>query len=436
MANVVAIVGRPNVGKSTLFNRLVEERKAIMDDESGVTRDRHYGIATWSGKYFNVIDTGGYVPDTKDFIEKSIRKQVSLAIDEANAILFLLDCKTGLTAEDKEFAQFLREIDKPIMVVANKADNYKLGLMANEFYSLGLSDQIYSISSTNGAGTGDLLDDLIKYLPEEGEQDPYAGIPKVAFVGRPNVGKSSLLNALLNRERAIVTDIAGTTRDSLDSEYNLYGKKFILIDTAGIRKKSKVKENLEFYSVIRTIKAIESCNICVLLLDATRGFEAQDMNILTQAIELRKGIIILVNKWDLIEKDSNTINIFTKMIQEKLAAISYIPIIFGSALEKVRLHKLIDTVSEVYQNLTKKVSTSALNQHLLKEIERNPPPAFKGKYIKIKYITQLNGAAPSFILFCNFPKYIKDPYKRFIENKLRDHFDFRGVPIKLIFRKK
>lgn len=435
MANIVAIVGRPNVGKSTFFNRLVEKREAIMDNMPGVTRDRHYGYAEWCGKFFTVIDTGGYVTGSEDKFESEIRKQVKLAIDEASAIIFMVDCRDGLTGFDKEFANVLRTSKKPIFVAANKADTPDKAIYAAEFYELSLGE-VYPISSENGGGTGELLDELVKTFPSEGVEDPNAGIPKITIVGRPNVGKSSLLNALLGTERSIVTDEAGTTRDAIHSHYNQFGKNFILIDTAGVRKKGKVKEDVEFYSVLRSLRALEESDVCIIVIDAERGMEAQDVNLISLAERQGKGMVIMVNKWDLVEKDSKTADKFKKDILEKLAPIDYIPIIFASVLNKQRIFQVIEKTVKVFENKTKKISTSKINDILLGEIGRNPPPSMKGKHIQIKYITQVNARFPSFVFFCNLPQYIHRPYERFLENKLREHFDFEGVPVRLIFRKK
>ncbi len=435
MGNVVAIVGRPNVGKSTLFNRLVERKLAIMDETSGVTRDRHYGMAFWNGRTFTVIDTGGYIRGSEDTFEKAIRDQVEIALNEADHILFLVDVKSGLTGLDKEIADLVRASDKPVLIVANKADNNQLRMEATEFYALGF-DKIYPVSSINGAGTGDLLDDLVTdFDPEEtsaGEED----LPKVSIIGRPNVGKSSLLNTLTGEERSIVTDIAGTTRDSVNTLYNLYGKKFMLIDTAGVRKKAKVKDNVEFYSVMRSIKALEDSDVCLIMVDANTGLESQDLNLISLANKYKKGVILLVNKWDLIEKDSNTARFYKEVLENKLGAFNYIPILFISALHKQRIHKVVDKAMEVYDNRKRKISTAALNKTLLPLIEKNPPPAFRGKYIKIKYITQLPTQSPTFAFFCNHPGYIKVPYERFLVNKIREKFNFDGVPVKVVFRKK
>ncbi|WP_143962479.1 ribosome biogenesis GTPase Der [Litoribacter populi] len=437
MSNIVAIVGRPNVGKSTFFNRLVEERKAIEDNMSGVTRDRHYGHAQWGGKFFSVIDTGGYVTGSDDVYEAEIRKQVKLAVEEASVILFVVDCFDGLTGLDKEFANELRSSKKPIFIVANKADNQERLLMANEFYSLGLGEnEVFPIAAVSGAGTGDLLDEVIKHLSEDGLEDPDFGIPKISILGRPNVGKSSFLNALLGKERSIVTDEAGTTRDAIHTRYKLYGKDFIITDTAGIRKKAKVKEDIEFYSVMRSLRTLEESDVVIIMVDATRGLEAQDVNLISLAIKNGKGIMIMVNKWDLIEKDHKTMEKFKEDMLEKLGENKWIPIIFTSVLSKQRIFQAIELAVEVYDNKTSKVPTSKLNDKMLGEIERYPPPAYKGKYIKIKYITQLPTRNPVFAFFCNLPQYIKSPYTRYLENRIREHFDFKGVPIKITYKKK
>ena len=435
MANIVAIVGRPNVGKSTLFNRLIEKRQAIMDDVSGVTRDRHYGYGEWIGKYFTVIDTGGYVIGSEDKFESEIRKQVKMALDEASAVIFVVDCRDGLTGFDKEFANVIRTSKKPVFLVANKADTPEKALHANEFYALGLGE-IYAISAENGSGTGELLDDLVKVFPSEGVEDPNAGIPKISILGRPNVGKSSLLNALLGTERSIVTDEAGTTRDAIHSHYKMFGNDFILIDTAGIRKKTKVRDDIEFYSVLRSLRALEESDVCIIVIDAQRKLESQDVNIISLAQRQGKGMVIMVNKWDLIEKDTKTADTFKKEILEKIAPIDYIPVIFASVLEKQRIFQVVEKAVEVYANKTKKIPTSKLNDLLLADILRYPPPAIKGKFIQIKYITQVQARFPSIAFFCNLPQYIQPSYERYLENRIREHFDFQGVPVRLIFRKK
>jgi GTP-binding protein len=437
MANIVAIVGRPNVGKSTLFNRLVEERKAIEDNLSGVTRDRHYGHAQWSGKYFSVIDTGGYVTGSDDLYEAEIRKQVKLAIEEADVILFVVDCHDGLTDLDEEFANELRSNKKPLYVVANKADNQEKSFMANEFYSLGLTDlEIFPIAAASGSGTGDLLDAVVTHFEEDGVEDPEADIPKISILGRPNAGKSSFLNALLGQERSIVTNEAGTTRDAIHTRYKFFGKDFIITDTAGIRKKAKVKEDIEFYSVMRSLRTLEESDVVIVMLDATRGLEAQDVNLISLAIKNNKGVLIMVNKWDLIEKDHKTMNKIKEDMLDRLGEHKWIPIIFTSVTEKQRIFQAIELAVKVYENKTRRVTTSKLNDILLQEIEKYPPPAWKGKYIKIKYVTQLPTKNPVFAFFCNLPQYIKEPYTRFLENRLRENFDFEGVPVKIVYKNK
>jgi GTP-binding protein len=405
-----------------------------MDNESGVTRDRQYGEAQWNGKKFTVIDTGGYVTGSEDIFESEIRKQVKEALGEASVILFMVDCHTGLTDLDKDFANIVREVKKPVYVVANKADNPEKSFMAGEFYALGF-DEVFTISSASGSGTGEILDEIVNHL-EDDHEDQFTGIPKISILGRPNAGKSSFLNALLGKERTIVTDLAGTTRDSIHTRYKLYGKDFILTDTAGLRKKTKQKDDIEFYSTIRAIQALQDSDVCIIMIDATRGFESQDMQIISLAHKYKKGIMIMVNKWDLIEKDGKTHDKFKKEIVEKLGPLSYVPIIFTSVLQKQRIFQAIETAMKIYEQRSEKLSTSELNDVMLKEIERYPPPALKGKYIKIKYVTQLPTYTPCFAFFCNLPQYIKPPYERYLENKLREHFDFSGVPIKLVFRKK
>ena len=437
MANIVAIVGRPNVGKSTLFNRLVEERKAIEDNMSGVTRDRHYGHAQWSGNFFSVIDTGGYVKGSDDVYEAEIRKQVTLALEESDVILFVVDCHDGLTGLDKDFAQVLRGSQKPIIIVANKADNLEQSLIANEFYSLGLSDQeVFPIAAVSGSGTGELLDAVVGQFEDEGLEDPEAGIPKISILGRPNVGKSSYLNALIGKDRSIVTDEAGTTRDSIHTRYQLYGKDFIITDTAGIRKKAKVKEDVEFYSVMRSLRTLEESDVVIVMIDATRGLESQDMNLISLAIKNNKGVMIMVNKWDLIEKDHKTMNKIKDEMMDRLGENKWIPIIFTSVTEKQRILQAIELAVKVFENKTRRISTSKLNDILGAGIEKYPPPAWKGKYIKIKYITQLPTKNPVFAFFCNLPQYIKPPYTRYLENRLRENFDFEGVPVKIIYKNK
>lgn len=433
MSNIVAIVGRPNVGKSTLYNRLTETRKAIVDDFSGVTRDRHYGVAEWVGKPFTVIDTGGYVAHSEDLFEVAIREQVLIAIEEATVILFMVDVTTGPTDLDDSIADILRRSNKPVFVVANKVDNVPLTMETHIFYSFGLGE-IYGISSMSGSGTGELLDEVVKHFEEITPEE--STIPKYAIVGRPNVGKSSLINALIGEQRNIVTPIAGTTRDSIHIHYKQYGHEFMLIDTAGLRKKTKVKENIEFYSVMRTIKALEEADVNILMVDAVEGLESQDINIFHLAEKNKKGVVILVNKWDLIEKNNKTTKVFEEQIKQKLAPFTDVPIIFTSVTEKQRIFKALETASQVYENKHKKIPTSKLNEALLPIIENYPPPSTKGKHIKIKYITQLNGSSPIFAFFCNLPQYIKEPYKRFLENKLREHFDFSGVPVQIFFRQK
>lgn len=434
MNNIVAIVGRPNVGKSTIFNRLTQTRQAITDEVSGVTRDRHYGKSSWNGREFSVIDTGGYVDGSNDIFEKEIRKQVELAIDEANVILFLVDAKDGITDLDQSVAQLLRKTEKKVILVANKTDNTQLLNDAVEFYNLGMGDYI-PISSISGSGTGELLDELVKHFVQDSSKED-VGIPKFAVIGRPNVGKSSFINALVGKEQNIVTEIAGTTRDSLNTPFNKFGFDFILVDTAGLRKKKNVHENLEFYSVMRSVRAIEHADVCILIIDAERGFEAQDQRIFHIADRNNKGLVILVNKWDLVSKDTATTKAFEQQIRSKIAPFSDVPILFVSALNKQRLLKGLEIAIQVYNNRTQKIPTSKLNDVMLPFIEQNPPPALKGKYIRIKYCTQLKVATPTFAFFANLPQYIKDPYKRFIENRLRENFNFSGVPIQIFFRKK
>jgi len=434
MSNIVAIVGRPNVGKSTFFNRLIQRREAIVDAVSGVTRDRHYGKSDWNGKEFSLIDTGGYVKGSDDVFEAEIDKQVELAIDEADAIIFMVDVESGVTGMDEDVAKLLRKVTKPVFLVINKVDNGKRAEDAVEFYALGLGEY-YTIASINGSGTGDLLDDLVAALPEK-EEVEVEELPRFAVVGRPNAGKSSFINALIGEERYIVTDIAGTTRDSIDTKYNRFGFEFNLVDTAGIRRKAKVKEDLEFYSVMRSVRAIEHSDVCLLVCDATRGFDGQVQNIFWLAQRNRKGVVILVNKWDLVEKDTKTMKDFEKHIKQQIEPFTDVPIVFISALTKQRLYKAIETAVEVYKNRTKKIKTSVLNDVLLPLIENYPPPANKGKFVKIKYIMQLPTPQPQFAFFCNLPQYVREPYKRFLENKLREHFDFNGVPISVYMRKK
>ncbi len=434
MANIVALVGRPNVGKSTLFNRLTQTRMAIVDSTAGVTRDRHYGKSDWNGLEFSVIDTGGYVLGSDDSFEEEIRKQVQIAIEEASVILFLVDVVEGITPMDEDVADLLRRSGKNVMVVANKADNNKRLESIGEFYSLGLGE-IYGVSSINGSGTGELLDDLVAILekiPLEDVED----IPKFAVIGRPNVGKSSLINALTGEERNIVTPIAGTTRDSIYTRYNSFGFDFFLVDTAGLRKKGKVHENIEFYSVMRSIRAIENSDVCLVLIDASEGLEGQDVNIFSLAARNNKGVVILVNKWDLIEKDHKTVLEFEERIKKKIAPFTDVPIIFTSVTKKQRIIKALEAAVQVYENRTRKITTSKLNEVLLPIIENNPPPAVKDKYIRIKYITQLPTHYPTFAFFCNLPQYVRESYARFLENQIRMNWDFTGVPIRIFFRKK
>lgn len=434
MSAIVAVVGRPNVGKSTFFNRMIKRREAIVDAISGVTRDRNYGKSDWNGKEFSLIDTGGYVKGSEDVFESEIDKQVELAIDEADAIIFMVDVEAGVTGMDEVVAKLLHRTSKPIFLTVNKVDNAKRAGDAAEFYSLGF-EKIYTIASINGSGTGELLDDLVEILPEK-ELKEEDELPRFAIVGRPNAGKSSFINVLIGEERYIVTDVAGTTRDAIDTKYNRFGFEFNLVDTAGIRRKSKVKQDLEFYSVMRSVRALEHCDVAVLVIDATRGFEGQDQNIFWLAQRNNKGIVILVNKWDLVEKDTHTTKTFEKMIRERCEPFTDVPIVFISALTKQRIFKAIETAVEVYENRSRRIPTSKFNDVMLEIINHTPPPAYKGKYVKIKYCTQLPTPHPTFAFFCNLPQYIKDPYKRFIENKLRDKFDFHGVPITIYFRKK
>ncbi len=435
MANIVAIVGRPNVGKSTFFNRLVKQRQAIMDDMPGVTRDRHYGYTEWTGKFFTIIDTGGYVTGSDDKFESQIRRQVEMALEECSAVIFMLDCQQGLTGYDKEFANIIRRSKKPVFIAANKADTPQKTMLGNEFYELGMGE-VYPLSSENGSGTGELLDELVKIFPSEGVEDPDAGIAKIAILGRPNVGKSSFLNVLLGTDRSIVTDEAGTTRDAIHSRYKMYGNDFILIDTAGIRKKSKLMQDVEFYSVLRSLRALEESDVCIVVIDAQRGLESQDVNIISLAQKQGKGIVIMVNKWDLMEKDSKTSEKIKKEMMEKIAPISYVPILFASTLTKQRIFQVIEKAVEVFHNKTKKVSTSSLNDAMLPEIAHYPPPAIKGKLIQIKYITQVTAKTPTFAFFCNLPQYVQESYVRFLENRLREKFDFEGTPVRIFFRKK
>ena len=435
MANIVAIVGRPNVGKSTLFNRLIEQRVAIMDNQSGVTRDRHYGRAEWTDHFFTVIDTGGYVVGSEDVFEEAIREQVQMALEEATVVLFVVDTMSGLSPLDEDFADVLRRSKKPVFLVANKAETSERRQAASEFYSLGMGDP-YPISSQTGSGTGELLDEVIKHFPKGEEEDPDAGIPRIAIIGRPNVGKSSFVNTLLGKERNIVTDIAGTTRDATNTRYKAFGKDFILTDTAGLRRKARVSDNIEFYSTLRTIKAMEASDVCIVMLDATRGLESQDMTIIGQAIKSKKGVVIMVNKWDAIEKDQKTADVWKKEINQRMAPIDYLPIIFTSVHEKQRIFQVMEKAMQVYENKSKRIATSKINELMQPEVEAYPPPALKGKYVKIKYMLQVPTPSPTFIFFCNLPQYIKESYERFLENKLREHFDFEGVPLTLFFRQK
>ncbi len=437
MSFTVAIVGRPNVGKSTLFNRLLEQRKAIVDDVSGVTRDRQYGVTDWNGKLFNVIDTGGFVAGSDDVFEKEIAKQVIVAVEEAQAIIFMVDAATGITDLDDSMAALLRKSAKPVFLTVNKVDNNDRMLEATEFYSLGF-EHVFFIAAASGSGTGELLDAISALITEDASEETreMADLPKFAIIGQPNTGKSSLLNALTGQERTIVSDIAGTTRDTIHTHYNLFQKEFILIDTAGIRRKSKVHEDLEFYSVIRAIKAMDEADICLLLLDATKGITAQDINIFSLAARKGKGIVLLVNKWDLVSKETNTAKEYEKELRQKLAPFTDVPILFISAKEKTRIFKAIETALEVYENRRRKIPTSQLNDVLLKAIEGYHPPVVRGHPVKIKFVTQLPTAVPAFAFFCNFPDDIKQPYKNYLENKLRENFELRGVPVRLFFRKK
>ena len=434
MGNIVAIVGRPNVGKSTFFNRLIERREAIVNDESGVTRDRLYGHCFWNGKTFSVVDTGGYVENSNDVFEREISKQVLIAIEEADAVMFMVDVDMGLTDLDVAVADILRSSKKPVFLVVNKVDSNKKIVNSYEFYNLGLGE-LYCISAITGTGTGELLDAVVKALPDK-PNDEELDLPRITIVGRPNVGKSSLTNVLIGEERNIVTNVAGTTRDSINTRYNKYGYDFMLVDTAGVRRKSKVSEDLEFYSVMRSIRAIENSDVCLLMIDAEQGWESQDQNILNLIRKNKKGIVILVNKWDLIEKDSNTLKEYREFIQERIAPFNDIPILFISALTKQRISDVLSTAMQVYENRIQRIPTGKLNEVMLDAIENFPPPATKGKYIKIKYVTQLPTPTPVFAFFANLPQYIKEPYKRFLENKLRENFNLTGVPIVLVFRDK
>ena len=437
MSFTVAITGRPNVGKSTFFNRMLEQRKAIVDDESGVTRDRQYGVAEWIGKTFNVIDTGGFVAGSDDVFEREIRKQVHIAIEEANAIVFMVDASTGITNLDESMADLLRRSTKPVFLVVNKVDNHSRMMEASEFYSLGF-EHIFFISSINGSGTGELLDAITDLMPPRTDEEitEEDAIPKFAIIGQPNVGKSSLLNALIGKERTIVSDIAGTTRDTIHTQYNLFNKEFILIDTAGIRRKAKVHEDLEFYAVIRAIKAMDEADVCLLLLDAGKGITAQDLSIFSMAVKKGKGIVVLVNKWDLVEKTTNSAKEYEKDLKQRLAPFSDVPILFISVTEKQRIFQSMEAALKVYENKRRKVATSKLNEVMLKAIETFHPPVVRGNAVKIKYTTQLPTHTPSFAFFCNYPDDIKTPYRNYLENKLRENFEFSGVPLRLFFRKK
>lgn len=436
MGAIVAIVGRPNVGKSTFFNRLTETTKAIVDEQSGVTRDRHYGKADWNGREFTVIDTGGYVADSNEIWDKEIRKQVKIAMEEAHVLVFMLDVTTGITDLDDQVADMLRKSKKKVMVVANKVDNHDREMDAVEFYNLGLGE-VHNISSSNGSGTGDLLDHLVEALPsDDGLDEDLEALPRIAVVGKPNAGKSSLINALLGNERNIVTDVAGTTRDTIHTRYTSFGKDFYLIDTAGLRKKTKIDDDVEFYSSIRSIKAIENSDVCLLMLDATEGLQAQDQKIFQIIQANKKGLVILVNKWDLIEKETNTMKAFEEKIKEKIAPFTDVPIIFTSALTKQRILKGLEVALEVFENRVQKIATKELNDVMLPFIENYPPPALKGKFIKIKFVNQLPTHAPTFAFYCNLPQYVKEPYKRYLENRLRESFNFTGVPISVFIRKK
>ncbi len=436
MSFTVAITGRPNVGKSTFFNRMLEQRKAIVDDISGVTRDRQYGVAEWTGRSFNVIDTGGFVVGSDDVFEREIRKQVHIAIDEADIIIFMVDAAAGITNLDESMGELLRRSKKPVYLVVNKVDNHARMLEASEFYSLGF-EHIFFLSSISGSGTGELLDAIVEKMPAESDVvEDEIEIPKFAIIGQPNVGKSSLLNALVGEERTIVSDIAGTTRDTIHTHYNMFNKEFILIDTAGIRRKNKVHEDLEFYSVIRAIKALDEANVCMLMIDAQNGITAQDLAIFSMAVKKGKGIVILVNKWDLMEKETNTARDYEKQLRERLQPFSNVPIIFTSVTEKQRLLKSIEAAIQVFENRQRKIPTSKLNDVMQKAIEQFHPPVVRGNAIKIKYITQLPTHSPTFAFFCNYPDDIKLPYQNYLENKLRENFDFSGVPVRLFFRKK
>jgi GTP-binding protein len=435
MSRIIAIIGRPNVGKSTLFNRLTQRRDAIVDEESGVTRDRHYGRSDWNGMEFSLIDTGGYVKGSDDVFEGEIRKQVHLAMEEADVLLFMVDVETGITDLDESVARMLRTISKPVVLVVNKVDNTNRLYDANEFYRLGLGE-FYTISSINGSGTGELLDKVVTLFDDKHTLEEELILPKITVVGRPNAGKSTLINTLLGEERHIVTPVPGTTRDSIFTRFNKYNHNFYLVDTAGIRKKGKVSENIEFYSVMRSIRAMEYSDVCLLMLDATQGCQAQDINILHIAQKNRKGVVVLVNKWDLIEKDNKTLAEFKKRVQDAMLPFRDVPVLFISALNKQRISKLLDVAMEVYHNRRRRIKTSELNSFMHEAIQQNRPPIYKGKVVRIKYVTQLPTKTPQFAFFCNLPNYVKEPYKRYLENKLREKFNFTGVPIDIYMRKK
>lgn len=434
MRNIIAIVGRPNVGKSTLFNRLIQSRNAIVDETSGVTRDRNYGTSDWNGKEFSIIDTGGYLLDNEDAFNREIRKQVELAVEEADIILFLVDGQDGITPMDEDVAQLLRRTDKPVHLVVNKIDSPDKFALSAEFYALGF-DRLFALSAVNGGGTGELLDEVVREM-DDVQVENTDNLPHITVVGKPNVGKSSIINAFIGRERNIVTPVAGTTRDALFTRYNLFDFDFYLVDTAGIRRKQKVTENIEFYSVMRSIRAIENSDVCVLMLDAQSGMEAQDLNLFSLCRRNNKGVVVVVNKWDLVEKENNTLKKYEAAVRERLAPDNDIPIVFTSVINKQRIYKVLETAKRVYENRSRRISTSELNDTLLPILKQTPPPIYKGKTIKIKYITQLPGAYPAFAFFCNLPQYIKDPYRRFVENQMRRLWDFSGVPVKVFFREK
>lgn len=434
MRNIVAIVGRPNVGKSTLFNRLIQSRTAIVDETSGVTRDRNYGSSDWNGKEFSVIDTGGYLLDNEDSFNREIRKQVELAVEEADIILFLVDGKEGITPMDEDVAQLLRRTDKPVHLVVNKIDTPDKLAHSAEFYALGF-DKLFALSATNGSGTGDLLDEVVREM-DSTPQEKTDNLPHITVIGRPNVGKSSIINAFIGQERNIVTPIAGTTRDTIFTRYNLFGFDFYLVDTAGIRRKQKVTENIEFYSVMRSIRAIENSDVCILMLDAQSGLESQDLNLFALCRRNNKGVVVVVNKWDLVEKENNTLKKYEAVVRERLAPDNDVPIVFTSVINKQRIYKVLETAKQVHENRSRRISTSELNETLLPILKQTPPPIYKGKTVKIKYITQLPGNYPAFVFFCNLPQYVKEPYKRFVENQLRRLWNFSGVPVKVFFREK